>query len=170
MPASCLASVDPRRIRQVLTNLTENALRLHRAGDTVDARRPATLPPATVIEVSDTGTGISEEHQERIFDRFFRADPSRNRATGGSGLGLAIARELVHAHGGEITVRSTLGRVPPSRSSCRQPRRPSPHPSPGRDPMHRRRVLARSVGAASNQRPVEPASPLEPETVTDVDR
>jgi signal transduction histidine kinase len=61
------------------------------------------------VEVSDTGAGIGPEHLDDIFDRFYRADDSRARATGGHGLGLAIAHEIVTAHGGTLTVRSRLG-------------------------------------------------------------
>jgi two-component system sensor histidine kinase BaeS len=61
------------------------------------------------IAVADTGTGIAPADLPRVFDRFWRADDSRTRSTGGSGLGLAIARKLAEAHGGGITVESTLG-------------------------------------------------------------
>ncbi len=62
-----------------------------------------------MIEVTDTGLGITEEDLPHLFDRFYRADASRSRATGGSGLGLSIARHLVEAHGGSIAVVSTVG-------------------------------------------------------------
>jgi len=61
------------------------------------------------FSVQDSGAGISEEDQQRIFTRFFRADASRERASGGAGLGLAIAKAIVTAHGGDIEVKSTLG-------------------------------------------------------------
>lgn len=69
-----------------------------------------------MIEVADTGTGIAPEDLPMVFDRFWRAERSRNRQTGGSGLGLAIVRQLVEAHGGTATVRSTPapGRCSPS--------------------------------------------------------
>ncbi|ANZ41851.1 hypothetical protein BBK82_43900 [Lentzea guizhouensis] len=96
---------DPVRLRQVLTNLVTNAVRHTPAGGTValsvvDGR----------ITVSDTGSGIAAEDLPHVFDRFWRADPSRARDTGGSGLGLAIVHALVSAHGGTITVESELGR------------------------------------------------------------
>jgi two-component system sensor histidine kinase BaeS len=63
------------------------------------------------IEVADTGAGIAPEHLPRVFDRFWRAEKSRNRRTGGSGLGLPIARRLVEAHGGTITAKSVPGEI-----------------------------------------------------------
>jgi signal transduction histidine kinase len=101
-------TVDGDRIAQVLRNLLSNALRHTEAGGhvTVAARAEARR---FVVEVADTGAGIPPEDLPHVFDRFYRADPSRSRATGGSGLGLAIARQLVRAHGGEISVRSARG-------------------------------------------------------------
>jgi two-component system phosphate regulon sensor histidine kinase PhoR len=62
-----------------------------------------------IFEVSDTGTGIAPEHLDRIFERFYVADPSRSRSRNGTGLGLAIVKHIVLLHHGEITVSSTLG-------------------------------------------------------------
>jgi two-component system sensor histidine kinase BaeS len=95
---------DPVRLRQVITNLVTNALR-HTPAD--GAVRLAAADNR--ITVSDTGIGISAEDLPHVFDRFWRADPSRTRDTGGSGLGLAIVHAIVHAHGGTITVASTVG-------------------------------------------------------------
>jgi two-component system sensor histidine kinase BaeS len=99
---------DPVRLRQAVGNLVTNAVRHTPAHGriTLRARRER---DDVVIEVSDTGSGIAPEHLPHVFDRFWRADPSRNRATGGRGLGLAIARQLVEAHGGTVSVDSTLG-------------------------------------------------------------
>ena len=77
-----------------------------RATITVSVDRQATHARITV---ADTGVGIAPEEQARVFDRFYRADRARSRATGGTGLGLAIARALVHAHGGEIGLESEPG-------------------------------------------------------------
>ncbi len=71
------------------------------------------------VSVTDTGAGIAPDDLEQIFDRFYRTDPSRSRATGGSGLGLTIARQLAVAHGGALTAESTLGKG--SRFICALP-------------------------------------------------
>jgi two-component system sensor histidine kinase BaeS len=99
---------DPVRLRQVIGNLVTNALRFTPAEGTVriEGRREGT---DTVIDVIDTGTGISPEDLPKVFDRFWRAEQSRNRHTGGSGLGLAIVRSLVEAHHGQVTATSVIG-------------------------------------------------------------
>jgi two-component system, OmpR family, sensor histidine kinase BaeS len=99
---------DPERIRQVLGNLVSNALRHTPRGGHVTLTAIAD-PEAVEISVVDTGTGISEADLPYIFDRFWRAEKSRNRSTGGSGLGLAIARHLVQAHSGTIRAESAIG-------------------------------------------------------------
>jgi heavy metal sensor kinase len=96
---------DPSQIRLALSNLIDNAVRYNRPNGsvTVDAR---TADGGTEIEVRDTGIGISAEHLPRIFERFYRVDPSRTEATGGSGLGLSIVRKIIEAHGGRVTATS----------------------------------------------------------------
>lgn len=102
-------TADRGALQQILGNLFHNARRHTPTGGTITlTARPA--GDSTVIEVSDTGTGIPTEHVGRIFERFYRVDPSRSREDGGTGLGLSIVKHLVEAHGGEITVRSQLGR------------------------------------------------------------
>ncbi|MEU4220732.1 HAMP domain-containing sensor histidine kinase [Actinoplanes sp. NPDC026623] len=96
---------DPVRLRQMVGNLVSNGIRHTPRGGTVTIGAHD-----TTITVRDTGTGISAEHVDKIFNRFWRADRSRSRTTGGSGLGLAIARQLTEAHGGTIEVRSEPGR------------------------------------------------------------
>jgi two-component system, OmpR family, sensor histidine kinase BaeS len=99
---------DPDRLRQVLGNLVGNALHATPPGGsiTLSARREGAY---AVVTVADTGTGIEPEHLPYVFDRFWRADAARGRATGGSGLGLAITRQIVTDHGGTIRVESAPG-------------------------------------------------------------
>lgn len=99
---------DPVRLRQALGNLVANAVRYTPPGGEVVVKLFQEQDRA-IIEVADTGTGIAPEDVPHVFDRFWRADKSRSRRTGGSGLGLAITRHLVEAHGGTVSVTSTLG-------------------------------------------------------------
>jgi len=104
-----LVNVDPQRIGQVLGNLLSNALtHTPPGGEIVVVTRPG--ESEVELTISDTGEGIPAEHLSYIFERFYRADRSRSRATGGTGLGLAIAKQLVEAHGGRIEVESEVGR------------------------------------------------------------
>lgn len=93
---------DPDRIQQVVANLVENASRATRAPGEVRVVI-GTEGTWTVLEVLDEGPGVPEEDLPRIFDRFYRADPSRGRGSGGFGLGLAIVKAIVAAHAGTIT-------------------------------------------------------------------
>jgi len=102
---------DSARLTQVLHNLLTNALHFTPAGGTISlsAGQNGKLnghPSSLWLAVQDTGEGILPEHLPHVFDRFYRADPARSRATGGSGLGLAIARAIVEAHGGDVSVAS----------------------------------------------------------------
>lgn len=98
---------DPTALRQLLTNLVDNALRHTAAGSvTVTARRTS---GGITIGVRDTGVGIAAEHLPRIFERFYRVDAARSRQEGGTGLGLAIVRHMVEAHGGRVRAESALG-------------------------------------------------------------
>lgn len=99
---------DPEAVRQVLSNLIDNALRYTPAGGRVIARAEQS-DGGVVLSVSDTGSGIPQEHLPRIFERFYRADPSRSREEGGTGLGLSIVRHLVESHGGRVSAESALG-------------------------------------------------------------
>ncbi len=96
---------DATRLKQVLHNLLANALRHTPAGGTVTLRG-GTEGNSVWLAVHDTGEGIAPQDLPHVFDRFYRADPARSRATGGAGLGLAIARAIVEAHGGQLTVAS----------------------------------------------------------------
>ena len=119
--------VDSTRIAQVLDNLLENAITHTPEGGAVSVSAHAT-DSAIEVTVSDTGSGIAPEDLPRLFDRFYRSDPSRDRSTGGTGLGLTIARRLVEAHGGAIEAESELSQG--SRFTLRLPiRLPDPPPA-----------------------------------------
>ncbi|MFE2291761.1 sensor histidine kinase [Streptomyces sp. NPDC059452] len=107
-PAPALYA-DPVRLRQAVGNLVSNAVRHTPTGGTVTLRAYGGGSGEVVIEVADTGTGIPAEDLPYVFDRFWRAEKSRNRRTGGSGLGLAIVRKLAEAHGGTASATSTEG-------------------------------------------------------------
>lgn len=98
---------DPDKIEQVLENLVSNAIKFTSEGyiriNTIDSG------DFVIVEVQDTGIGISEEHLERLFDRFYRTDKARSRDKGGTGLGLAVVRSILNAHGTEIHVESEPG-------------------------------------------------------------
>ena len=100
--------LDPARIAQALGNLLDNAFTHTPEGGRVMVSAQASAGGVEVA-VADTGPGIAPEDLKRVFDRFYRADPSRARSSGGSGLGLTIARRLVEAHGGSIEVESVVG-------------------------------------------------------------
>lgn len=105
---------DVLRLRQVVGNLTSNAVRHSPDGGTVTlvargADRADGAGGAVELAVVDHGEGIAAGDREHVFERFWRADPSRTRASGGSGLGLAIVRQLVEAHGGTVAVEETPG-------------------------------------------------------------
>ncbi len=104
-----LVNVDSHRFRQVLHNLLENAVAHTARGDaiTVTAEQKDNY---LEVAVTDTGEGIPAEDLPNIFERFYRVDKSRTRATGGSGLGLTIAKRLVEAHGGKIEAHSEPGK------------------------------------------------------------
>jgi signal transduction histidine kinase len=100
---------DPTRLAQVLDNLLTNALRYTDRGGNVTITVRSRGDGVTV-DISDTGVGIGADDLPHVFDRFWRADRSRSRATGGSGVGLAVVERLVAAHGGRIEVDSEPGR------------------------------------------------------------
>jgi len=121
--AAFLVEGDEPRLRQVIGNLVNNALtytppatpvRVKIASGTLTppakgdgTPRPAV--PAVILDVEDDGPGMSAEQAQHVFERFYRADQARNRASGGTGLGLAIVAGLVAAHGGTVSVRATPG-------------------------------------------------------------
>lgn len=108
LPETSFVSGNPDMIYQVVFNLMENAIKYNRRGGTVHV----TVQPGeekTLLHVADTGIGIKEDELERIFDRFYRVDKMRSRATGGTGLGLSIVGQCMDAIGGHIEVSSTYG-------------------------------------------------------------
>ena len=116
--AAFLVIGDEPRLRQVIGNLMSNALTHTPDGTPIevsigsgmlDPRVPGS-PPAVTLDVTDHGPGMTPEQSHRVFERFYRADQARTRATGGSGLGLAIVRALVAAHGGIASVHTAPGR------------------------------------------------------------
>jgi signal transduction histidine kinase len=112
--ASPAALAAPQKLERVLYNLVANAIRHTPAGGVVTIRvapTPAVGQPLQLcFEVDDTGEGVAPEDLPRVFERFYRGEKSRSRATGGAGLGLAIARGIVEAHGGRIWIESERGR------------------------------------------------------------
>src|SRR4029077_915413 len=101
-------AADRRRLKEVLQNLLDNAIQYTPAGGQIMVS--AGVSGADVVfTVSDTGIGIPQAEQPRIFERFYRVDVARSRQVGGTGLGLAIAKHLVEGHGGRIWVESEIG-------------------------------------------------------------
>ena len=96
-------------VEQAITNLVDNAIRYSNRDSRVTVRGQR-RDGAVVVEVIDTGIGIAPEHQQRIFERFYRVDAARSRDSGGTGLGLAIVKHIAQAHAGEVTVRSAPAR------------------------------------------------------------
>jgi two-component system sensor histidine kinase BaeS len=104
-----IIEADKDKINQVVTNLVSNALKYTNQGGTVVIIMNES-EHSSEISVKDNGNGIPEEDLPYIFERFYRADKSRNRLTGGTGLGLTIAKSIVEAHSGKITVSSELNK------------------------------------------------------------
>ncbi|MEO6232629.1 MAG: ATP-binding protein [Ferruginibacter sp.] len=98
---------DKEKIRQVFINLIDNAIKYGKQNGVIEASAYKIDGKRILIEISDDGTGIPEEHLGRIFERFYRTDLARSRKVGGSGLGLAICKHIVEAHQQAIHVRST---------------------------------------------------------------
>jgi len=113
-------------LSQIVGNLLKNALNYTPRGGTISLTISHTLDGSVEFVIQDSGVGITRKDLFRIFEPFYRADPSRNRAQGGSGLGLAIVSELIKMHRGKITIRSAVGRgtsvsviFPPARNSAK---------------------------------------------------
>ena len=120
LPATGAAALsvpgDEDQLRQVLTNLVENALKYGGAGGAVTVslrlaeREPALRGPAVIVEVADLGAGIDPIHIPRLTERFYRVDSHRSRQVGGTGLGLAIVKHIVNRHRGRFRIESTPGK------------------------------------------------------------
>jgi two-component system, OmpR family, phosphate regulon sensor histidine kinase PhoR len=105
--APVMVFADKEKIKQVLINLIENATKYGKPGGMIVASIYTTDQQHVLVEISDDGIGIDEEHLHRIFERFYRTDAARSRDRGGTGLGLAICKHIIEAHGQSIHVRST---------------------------------------------------------------
>ena len=105
-----LVFIDRDRIRQVLHNLIDNALRYTRAGGTIKIGAEHAKPGWVTVSVSDSGSGIAPEDLSHVFDHFYKADRSRKRGQGGAGIGLAMVKRLVELHGGTVWVKSQKGK------------------------------------------------------------
>ncbi|MFZ4507961.1 MAG: sensor histidine kinase [Fimbriimonas sp.] len=107
-PKDCIIEANPAQMTQVALNLVDNAINYTADGTiTVELTRHET---EVEVSVTDTGIGIPVDQQTRIFERFYRADRARSRATGGTGLGLSIVKHIVEAHGGHVSVKSSLNK------------------------------------------------------------
>ena len=106
--AGAMVGCDRRQLVSAIANLLDNAVKYSEPGSGV-CLTTAVVDRRLAIAVSDQGIGIPSRDLERIFERFYRVDYARSRATGGTGLGLAIVRHVVQAHGGEVTVESVEG-------------------------------------------------------------
>lgn len=100
---------DRLMLRRAISNLLSNAIRHTHEGGEINARIASSSEGGIRLSVENTGDAIPAEHLHRLFDRFYRADPSRQRSSEGAGLGLAITRSIIRAHGGEVMVRSEHG-------------------------------------------------------------
>ncbi len=99
---------DKEKIRQVFINLVDNAIKYGKQNGLIEASFYKIEGKKILIEISDDGQGIPEEHLGRIFERFYRTDAARSRKVGGSGLGLSICKHIIEAHNQNIHVRSTI--------------------------------------------------------------
>ncbi len=100
---------DKKRIRQVLINLIENAIKYSDKDKNKIIVRFFDMDENFLVEVKDNGSGISEENLPRVFERFYRIDKGRSRDMGGTGIGLAIVKHIIEAHEQTISVRSKVG-------------------------------------------------------------
>ncbi len=109
VPSGLTAKADPDRLRQVLSNLIDNAIKYGRPAGVVTISGRAVNERFVEVCVKDDGPGIPPEARARVFERFYRVDKARSREQGGTGLGLAIVKHVVQAHGGDVRVESETG-------------------------------------------------------------
>jgi two-component system, OmpR family, phosphate regulon sensor histidine kinase PhoR len=109
VPSSLVVLADNDRMRQVISNLLDNAIKYGKVGGTTSVLGAHMDDGRIEIAVSDDGPGIPRDARERIFERFYRVDKARSREQGGTGLGLAIVKHVIQAHGGEVRVESEQG-------------------------------------------------------------
>ncbi len=126
-PPEAIALVDPNRLRQVLINLIDNAVK-YSAPETSVTVKVGCEERQAVLQICDRGAGIPLAHQARIFERFYRVDDTRCRSTGGTGLGLSIVKTLVEGMGGSVSLRSRPGEG--STFIVRLPRAEAQQPAP----------------------------------------
>jgi two-component system phosphate regulon sensor histidine kinase PhoR len=100
---------NPSLLEQLIANLVENAYKYGKTGGQINIKWSREDGPFDVLEVSDNGPGIAQEHHARIFERFYRVESSRARSEGGTGLGLAIVKHIVQVHSGKIAIHSQAG-------------------------------------------------------------
>jgi two-component system phosphate regulon sensor histidine kinase PhoR len=101
---------DAERLRRILENLVDNAIKYTPEGGHVDVTTSAVAAGSARIEVADDGPGIAPEHLSRVFERFYRVDKARSRELGGTGLGLSIVRHLAESMGATVSVESEPGK------------------------------------------------------------
>ena len=106
---SLTVNTDPDKLREVVMNLVHNAIEYNRPGGEVEILARSGVAGGVVVEVRDTGIGIPLEMHEKIFERFYRGDPSRNAAGVHAGLGLAIVKEYIDRLGGRLFIESAVG-------------------------------------------------------------
>jgi two-component system phosphate regulon sensor histidine kinase PhoR len=108
-PDDIEAKFDPPLLEQAVVNLLDNAIKYSDSESTIEVKA-VQKDSEILISVEDHGSGIAQKHLPRLFERFYRVDRARSRQLGGTGLGLAIVKHIVQAHGGRVSVKSTLGK------------------------------------------------------------
>lgn len=102
-------NANPQMVEELIYNLCDNAIRYNKQGGSVRVTISRTVE-GIALSVKDTGIGVDKEHQERVFERFYRVDKSRSKSTGGTGLGLAIVKHIVAQHNAQMELKSELGK------------------------------------------------------------